>query len=117
MIRTPGCLLYTSYKVVIGGGIINEFAKSHHMAIINVPYDESDILSAVHLAQHNLKAIEERQEQTEILHTIQDHISEGILSLEPNGKIQTANRSASTFPVSYTHLISTTVIPPSSSPM
>lgn len=85
------------YKVVIGGGIINEFAKSHHMAIINVPYDESDILSAVHLAQHNLKAIEERQEQTEILHTIQDHISEGILSLEPNGKIQTANRSASTF--------------------
>ena len=32
------------YKVVIGGGIINEFAKSHHMAIINVPYDESDIL-------------------------------------------------------------------------
>lgn len=85
------------YRVVIGVGTINSYAEQYHMTAINVPYDESDILSAVHLAEHNIRALEERREHTEILNTIQDNISEGIIALDPMGLIQNINRSAASF--------------------
>ncbi len=78
-------------------GTINSYAAQYNMTVINVPYDESDILSAVHLAEHNLRALEERREHTEILNTIQDNISEGIIALDPTGLIQNINRSAASF--------------------
>lgn len=83
------------FRVVIGAGAVNPYAEKYNMAIINVPYDEQDILSAVRLAEHNLHSLEERQEHAEILNTIQDNISEGIISMDAKGYIQTVNRSAS----------------------
>lgn len=85
------------FRVVIGVGTINESAAKYHMSVVNVPYDESDILSAVHMAKHNLRTLEERQEQAKILNTIQDNISEGILLLDADGHFQTINRSAASF--------------------
>ena len=83
------------FRVVIGAGVVNPYAEKYGILVENVPYDESDILSAVRLAEHNLRALAERQEHAEILNTIQDNISEGILSLAPDGAIQMINRSAS----------------------
>lgn len=90
-------LLRNGIRVIIGAGILNPYAEKYEMAVINVPYDEGDILSAVRLAEHNLRFLEERQEHAEILNTIQDHISEGILSLDIRGGVQFINRSASRF--------------------
>ena len=90
-------LACSDFRVIIGAGVVNPYAKRYNMAVINVPYDEQDILSAVRLAEHNLHSLEERQEHAEILNTIQDNISEGIISLDPMGYIQTINRAASQF--------------------
>lgn len=83
------------FRVVIGAGVVNPYAEKYGILVENVPYDESDILSAVRLAEHNLRALAERQEHAEILNTIQDNISEGIVSLSPDGTLQMINRSAS----------------------
>lgn len=85
------------FRVVIGAGTLNPYAEQYNMAVINVPYDEGDILSAVRLAEHNLHTLEERQEHAEILNTIQDNIAEGILLLDKEGQVQILNRSASHF--------------------
>ena len=52
------------------------------------PMTSPDILSAVRLAEHNLHALEERQEHAEILNTIQDNIAEGIVALDRDGKFR-----------------------------
>lgn len=81
-------------RVVIGAGTLNPYAERYGMSVVNVPYDDDDILSAVRLAEHNLRALEEREEFTGILKSIQDHIAEGIVALTPDGHIQTVNRVA-----------------------
>ena len=83
------------FRTVIGAGVVNPYAEKYGIRVENVPYDESDILSAVRLAEHNLHALEERQEHAEILNTIQDNIAEGIVALDRDGKIQRMNRPAS----------------------
>ncbi len=83
-------------RIVIGAGVCNPIAEKYGITIINVPYDESDILTAIRLAEHNLKAIEDRREHAEMLSTIQDNISEGIVALDANGRFQTLNRAAAT---------------------
>lgn len=82
------------FQTVIGAGIINSFSEKYGLYTVNVPYDESDILSAVRIAEHNLKSLEEQKERAAILHTIQDNIAEGILSIDHSGTIQTVNQAA-----------------------
>lgn len=83
------------FRTIIGAGVVNPYAEKYGIRVENVPYDESDILSTVRLAEHNLRALEERQEHAEILNTIQDNIAEGIVALDRDGKIQRINRPAS----------------------
>ena len=79
---------------VIGAGIINPYAEKYGLFVVNVPYDESDILSALRIAEHNLRSLDEQKERAAILRTIQDNISEGIISIDRDGTIQTINHSA-----------------------
>lgn len=81
-------------QVVIGPPAISPQVLGQGLQIVHVPYDESDILAAVRLAEHNLTYLEERQQHIEMMRSIQDNISEGIVSLSPDGKIQMVNRAA-----------------------
>jgi len=83
------------FHVVIGTGLVNPYAEQAGMAVVNVPYDETDILSAVRMAEHNLHILEGQKEQAEIFQIIQDNIAEGIISITTDGSIQTINLSAS----------------------
>ena len=89
-----GNLKAQGVRVVIGAGTLNVYAEKHGLSIINVPYDEEDILTAVRIAEHNLHTMEEREEFAETLRGIQDNIAEGIVSLSPDGTIQTVNHAA-----------------------
>ena len=82
------------YRTIVGPYLINKFAHPFNFNIFNIPYDDDDILAAIRIAEHNLRAIEERQQYTETLKIIQDNISEGIVVLGPAGKIQMMNRIA-----------------------
>ena len=80
--------------VAIGPYPINQYAEKYNVRAINLPYADEDILSAVHIAEHNLQAIEKNLEYIETLNIIQNNISEGIITLYPNGNIQMMNKSA-----------------------
>jgi len=82
------------FRVVVGVGALEPFADKYGMEIIFVPYDEDDILSAVRLAEHNLRYIDELRQSAEMLKSVQDNISEGIISLNGDGEIKTINQAA-----------------------
>ena len=85
------------FQAVVGAGILNEPAARYGITVFNVPYADSDILSAVRIAEHNLTSLEERQQYIETLNSIYDNISEGIVLVDPDGVIETVNRAAAEY--------------------
>ena len=85
------------FQAVVGAGILNEPAARYGITVFNVPYADSDILSAVRIAEHNLTSLEERQQYIETLNSIYDNISEGIVLVDPDGVIGTVNRAAAEY--------------------
>ena len=82
------------FQVVVGVGALEPFAQKYGMDLVSVPYDEDDILSAVRLAEHNLRYIDELRQSAEMLKSVQDNISEGIIALDGKGEIKTVNQAA-----------------------
>ena len=80
------------FRVLVGAGTLNAHAAACDLTVVNVPYDETDILSAVRIAEHNLYYIGEMHDRMEVLNSIQDNISEGILLLDASGNVQVFNR-------------------------
>ena len=80
---------------VIGTSIVNAPAHEHGLDVVNITYDEDDILNAVRIAEHTLQALTKQQQYAETLKIIQDRISEGIIAMDPAGRVTVANETAS----------------------
>ncbi|WP_125140935.1 sigma 54-interacting transcriptional regulator [Clostridium transplantifaecale] len=79
---------------VIGTSIINSDASEHNLLVVNITYDEDDILTAVRIARHTLQALIKQQQYTETLRIIQNKISEGVIAIDGSGNISIVNEIA-----------------------
>ena len=96
-IRKIHLIHHDGFDTVVCAAAFNQEAEHLGLNIVNVPYDEVDILAAVRTAEHNAQTLMERNAQNELLGLIQDSIPEGILSLSSDGIILSVNRAATLY--------------------
>jgi len=78
-------------KVLVVGSLGIRFAPAFGFTCVTVPFDESDILSAIHEAKHILRYLEMQQKTSAILKLIQNNVSEGIIAIDEEYRISEVN--------------------------
>lgn len=81
-------------QVLVTGTRGRKIALNHGFTCVSVPFEEEDLNAAVQEAEHILKYVEMRIENSQILQTIQNNISEGLIALDNEGLITEINRPA-----------------------
>ncbi len=81
-------------EVLIGGLQVEKIAKNNNIAFIAGEADEIEINSAINEALHDLKIEEERRREYEVINTILNSASEGIIGIKKDGTILHINEIA-----------------------
>ncbi len=80
--------------VLIGGDLACTFAKRQHMRTVIIGTTYELVAAAYDRAVEIQKTIEAERKKTEEINTIFNTVTEGIVSLNENGQLQTVNRRA-----------------------
>lgn len=78
-------------KVLVVGSWGSRVAPAFGFTCVTVPFDESDILSAIFEAEHILRYLEIQQKTSAILKLIQNNVSEGIFAIDDENRISEVN--------------------------
>lgn len=81
-------------QVLVTGTRGRRRALASGFCCVSVPFEEEDMAAAIQEAEHILRYVEMRIENTQILQTIQNTISEGLIALDNEGVITEINRPA-----------------------
>ena len=81
-------------EVFIGGLQLEKLAKENNIPFISGEADEIEINQAINEALHDLKIAEERRKEYEIINTILNSTSEGIIGIKKDGSILHINEIA-----------------------
>ncbi|WP_320957790.1 sigma 54-interacting transcriptional regulator [Enterocloster asparagiformis] len=81
-------------QVLVTGTRGRRRALANGFRCVSVPFEEEDMVAAIQEAEHILRYVEMRIENTQILQTIQNNISEGLIALDNEGIITEINRPA-----------------------
>lgn len=78
-------------KVLVVGSWGSRVAPAFGFTCVTVPFDESDIMSAIFEAEHILRYLEIQQKTSAILKLIQNNVSEGIFAIDDDNRISEVN--------------------------
>jgi len=78
-------------QVLIAGSWGSRIAPTYGFQCVTVPFDESDIMGAVHESEHILRYLEMQEKTSAILKLIQNNVSEGILAIDEKHRITEVN--------------------------
>lgn len=81
-------------EVLIGGLQVEKIAKENNIPFISGEADEIEINQAINEALHDLKIEEERRREYEVINTILNNTSEGIVGIKKDGTILHINEIA-----------------------
>lgn len=81
-------------EVLIGGLQVEKIAKENNIPFISGDADEIEINQAINEALHDLKIEEERRREYEVINTILNNTSEGIIGIKKDGTILHINEIA-----------------------
>lgn len=87
-------LVALGIEVLIGGLQVENIAKENNIPFISGDADEIEINQAINEALHDLKIEEERRREYEVINTILNNTSEGIVGIKKDGTILHINEIA-----------------------
>ena len=81
-------------EVIVGGGIINQYAAEYSLQTVVIDSDKEAILSAVNEAKRILRSVTNEKEQAQRFKTIIENIDSGLISVDQDERVQIVNPSA-----------------------
>lgn len=81
-------------KVIVGGGIINNFASKYDIATIVIKSSEESFVFAIEEAIKIVKAVKVEKESKKRITTIIENTKDGIICINNDGLIEIINKSA-----------------------
>lgn len=87
-------LVDRGFKILIGGITVSEIAKQYNIKTVMIEADEEPILEAFEEARHYLRIINERELRFQMINSIINCVSEGIIAVDTDGRITNINAAA-----------------------
>ena len=95
--QIPGIIqdaLSHQVKAFVGNASLIEYAIQQHVPYYDIPFEDDDVLNAVHAAEQNLRILEQQLAANAVMQTTWNSIPYGIVSLDCSGQITCINEEA-----------------------